>query len=244
MPPPTGLSLVVPLYRDASTVEPLVQDAIESLAPLGLPYEIVLVDDGSPDDSGARARDAAARFAVVRALAHERNRGLAAALSTGILAARHSHVLYTDGDHSYPLSDAPRFVAALGSADVVVGIRPPGSRPWTRRVLTSLWSIAMRACFELALQDVNCSFKLFPRSVLDGRPLDSSHGFADAEILLRARERGLRLGEIPVTLRTGPSRPSNFLKPRLMAATAREAVVAWRERSRSRVGHPAASRDS
>ncbi|MBK7973375.1 MAG: glycosyltransferase family 2 protein [Deltaproteobacteria bacterium] len=125
--PFTGLSVVVPLYRDEATVEALVADALANLPALGVPFELVLVDDASPDASGARARELAARVPCVRALHHPRNRGLGGALSTGILAARHDHVLYTDGDHTYPLAQVGPFVTALAEADVVVG--PPAGRP-------------------------------------------------------------------------------------------------------------------
>ncbi len=225
---PTGISLVAPLYHDATTVEGLVEDAVASLTPLGLPFEIVLVDDASPDDSGERARTVAARVPNVRVLTHETNRGLGAALSTGILAARHSHVLYTDGDHEFELAPIAQFVRALETADVATGIRDVSQRPTTRRFFTTMWALTTRLLFHLGVQDVNCSFKLFPRTVLGERPLSSHHGFCDAEILLLARDRGLSVAEIPVVRRPAKGRPSNFLRMRLIVATMAEALRAKR----------------
>ncbi|MFN7950335.1 MAG: glycosyltransferase family 2 protein [bacterium] len=228
MTAPTGISLVAPLYRDASTVDGLVADAVASLTPLGIPFEIVLVDDASPDDAGERARAVAARVPNVQVLAFETNQGLGAALSAGILAARHSHVLYTDGDHEFELAPVAAFVRALDTADVVTGIRTPSQRPATRRCFTLLWAATMRLLFRLSVQDVNCSFKLFPRSILGGHPLSARHGFCDAEILLLARDRGLTVVEIPVVRRPATGRPSNFLRARLIAATLGEALRAKR----------------
>lgn len=224
--PFTGLSVVVPLYRDEATVEALVADALANLPALGVPFELVLVDDASPDASGARARELAARVPCVRALHHPRNRGLGGALSTGILAARHDHVLYTDGDHTYPLAQVGPFVTALAEADVVVGARPPAARAAGRRLGTSAWCLLMRALFALEPRDVNCSFKLFPTALLADGPLVARHGFADAELLLRARALGLRITERPVALDVTPGRTSNFLSARLIGASVAEALLA------------------
>ena len=90
----------------------------------------------------------------------------------------------------------------------------------------------MRALFGLEQRDVNCSFKLFPAAVLGSAPLASRHGFADAELLLRARALGLAIAERPVTLSPGPGRTSNFLSARLIGASVGEAFSARSRRTR------------
>ncbi len=244
MAAPAGISLVAPLYRDARTVDGLVDDAVASLTPLGIPFEIVLVDDASPDDSGVRARAVAARVSNVRVIALETNQGLGGALSAGILAARHSHVLYTDGDHEFELAPIARFVRALDTADIVTGVRDPSQRPATRRLVTMLWMLTTRLLFGLAVRDVNCSFKLFPRSILGNRPLSAHHGFCDAEILLLARDHGLVITELPVVRRRARGRASNFLRPRLIVATLAEALRAKRSGIGSRPSIVASGRSN
>jgi dolichyl-phosphate beta-glucosyltransferase len=204
------ISVVIPVYNEASCLDAHVAALRPLLGELsGDDWEIVLVDDGSADGTGAEI----ARLAQdghVRGLAHARNRGKGAALRTGITATRGDVVLFCDADMSTPPETLRAFLAALRQgADIVVGNRKsrqadiqrwqPALRTWLGLGFTRLsnWMTG------LAISDYTCGFKLF-RGEHARRLFAATEtpGWSfDVEVLARAARDGLVIREIPVTWR-------------------------------------------
>src|SRR5689334_3377591 len=99
---PAGVSLVIPAYNEGVAIEAVVKEARSVLTRTGLVFEIIVIDDGSRDDTGLAARQAGARV-----LTHPYNRGYGNSLKTGILASRYENVIICDADQSYPLDQLP-----------------------------------------------------------------------------------------------------------------------------------------
>jgi glycosyltransferase involved in cell wall biosynthesis len=227
-PPIAGapLSAVLLAYNEGPTFEEVVTAWLAYLNGLQREYEILLVDDGSTDETGAWADALAGRYPRLQVLHHDRRRGFGAALRTGIAAARHPLVFYTTCDRQYEPSDLKVLFDLINQVDLVTGIRVWQPVPGWLRFLDGLyrriarvvfgvpleprkvwlgWSglgrrLLARWVFGLALQDVECAFRLFRRSVFVRTPLQSEGPFAQVEILAKANYC-FWLAEAPVTYR-------------------------------------------
>jgi glycosyltransferase involved in cell wall biosynthesis len=226
------ISFFFPAYHDESTVEPLAGEADRVLGELCAEHEIIIVDDASPDRSGEIADRVASRNPRVRVIHHPENRGYGQAVWSGIQAARHDWIAFTDGDMQYDVNELPRFVqAAKAGADIVVGHKVQRAEGWRRTVTSRAYNVAVQACFGLGLSDVDCAFKLMNRSTFDGF-VPSTHyseAFILVEALYKAKRRGARIVEVPVSHRervAGESQCFTWRTARRLAwNTARGAVM-------------------
>jgi glycosyltransferase involved in cell wall biosynthesis len=190
-----ALSLVLPAYNEAGNIERAVRDAATAGAGAGS-YEIVVVDDGSRDETAARLAPLQAELGSnLRVVRHERNRGYGAALRTGFATAAGDLVFYTDSDNQFDLSELSGFLPLMKEWDAVLGYRI--DRKDARRRLLTSWVFNRLSCsvFGLSVRDLNCSFKLFRREVLAALPLVSDDFFIDTEMVVRLHRAGFRYME-------------------------------------------------
>ena len=202
------ISAVIPVYNEAGCLDANVQllrTVLEDVS--GGDWEIVLVDDGSSDRTGAVIDALAAGCEAIQGLHHGTNRGKGAAVRTGVLATRGDQVLFCDADMSTPPETLGPFVEALvAGADVVVGNRKsrdahierwqPPIRTWLGLGFTRL----ANAMTGLSINDYTCGFKLLrgdaARALFE--LVETPRWSFDVEILALAAQRGLRVEEIAV----------------------------------------------
>ncbi|MCW5892735.1 MAG: glycosyltransferase family 2 protein [bacterium] len=194
-----GLSAVVPLHDEVENVAAVVAGLRAVLPEVAEHWEVVLVDDGSRDGTGALVDALAAADAGVRVVRHARNRGYGAAIRTGFAAARHGWLFLMDGDGQFDPGELPRLCAAHADADAVVGWRERRADPWVRRVNTAGWNRLVRTLFRLPVRDVNCAFKLLRREALGAAATVADGAMISTELLARLRQRGARIVEVSVT---------------------------------------------
>jgi dolichol-phosphate mannosyltransferase len=211
--------VVLPAYDEAPRLPPLLASIHDALTESGLPWDVVLVDDGSTDGTGDIAQ-AWARDHPLRYIRHERNQGLGATIRDGLLeaagAADPEDVVVTmdaDDTHSPGLIARMERMIAEGYDVVVASRYQPGSRtigvPFSRRVMSRVGSLLFRVVLPIpGVRDYTCGFRAFRASVLQGAIAEYGRGFVDQEgfqsmvdILLKLRGRGLVFGEVPMVLR-------------------------------------------
>jgi dolichyl-phosphate beta-glucosyltransferase len=202
-------SLVIPAYNEASRIEACVRGVAQWLRPRpgGRDWEVFLVDDGSTDDTVARARNAAAAEGLgLEILTRGENRGKGAAIRAGVLASSGDPVLVSDTDLSTPLSEWSKLAEKLPANPVAIGSRALQQNLVRRRQAPHrvLLGKAGNGLIQLlavpGIQDTQCGFKLFrgdaARDLFRDARIDR---FAwDVEILYLARKRGLAIAEVPV----------------------------------------------
>jgi len=193
-----GISLVYPMYNERENIAQAVAHGAQVLSSLAVKWEIVVVDDGSDDGSAAIVARLARKDPRVRLVSHSCNEGLGLALRNGFSAARHEVILYCDSDLPYDLSILARALPLLGEADLVAGFRLNRRESALRLVYSKAYNFVIKAAFDLPVRDVNFSFKLFKRRVLEAIQLESRGSFIDAELLIKTRNAGLRLAEIGI----------------------------------------------
>lgn len=193
-----GISAVLPAYNEAGILATTVSDLRSALQGLAVPFEIVIVDDGSRDGTGPLADRLAAGDPAVRVVHHPRNLGYGAALKSGFAAARHEWVFLMDADGQFDPHELPAFARAAARADFVVGYRPSRADPAHRTLYARLWAVMMSALLGVGVRDVDCAFKLMRRAYLDQMSLEAGGAFLSAEMLAKARRLGARFEEVPV----------------------------------------------
>lgn len=194
------LSVFLPAYDEEDSIQRVVEAAVGRLEQLGLEaFEVIVVDDGSTDRTGALADDLAARHDRVRVIHHEHNRGYGAALKSGFAAAAHEWVLLTDGDGQFDVGDAGPFLAAAEHHDLVVGYRRDRQDNVVRKLNGWCWAALVNALFGLRVRDIDCAFKLIRsdrvRAIL---PLESDGAFCSTELLVKLRHAGVVAHQLPV----------------------------------------------
>jgi len=194
------LSVFLPCYDEEENVARTVERALSVLRDRDLErFEIIVVNDGSRDRTGAVADALAEEHDEVRVAHHVQNQGYGAALRTGFDAAKFPWVFFTDGDGQFDLAEIDGFLAAADIVDVVVGYRLQRADHVGRRVNTWLWSLAVRTLFRLRVRDIDCAFKLLSRRALDEvGPLTASGAVISTELLVGVRRAGLPIREIGV----------------------------------------------
>jgi len=194
------LSYFFPAHNEAANLRALVEEALVTLPGLADTFEVVIVDDGSKDETPQLADELAAAHPQVRAVHHPTNLGYGAALRSGFAAARYANLAFTDGDRQFKVADLGRLIDRLGVGDVdaVMGYRIRRADPLVRTVYARLYRLANVLFFGLTIRDVDCACKLFKRSALEGVNVESGGAFFSAELLIKLRAAGRRLAEVGV----------------------------------------------
>jgi glycosyltransferase involved in cell wall biosynthesis len=199
------LSYFFPAHNEEANLRGLVAEALETLPRLAESFEIVIVDDGSRDQTPAIADELAAVHPEVRVVHHPTNLGYGAALRSGFGAARYDVLAFTDGDRQFRVEDLAQLLDRLAepvgrgpAPEVVVGYRIERADPLVRTVYARLYRLAIRLFFGLRVRDVDCACKVFRRSALEGVAVESGGAFFSAELLIKLRAAGHRIAEVGV----------------------------------------------
>jgi glycosyltransferase involved in cell wall biosynthesis len=195
------VSVVMPCLDEAAGVGRCVEKARRAFAAMGVPGEVVVVDNGSTDGSPEIAAAAGAR------VVHEPRRGYGSAYLRGFQEARGRYLVMGDADDSYDFSDLPRFVAPLlaGGCDMVMGTRLkgeilPGAMPWSHRWIGNpILSGMLKLLFRTRVSDSHCGMRAFTRVAYERMGLRTTGMEFASEIVVNALRNRLRIEEIPIT---------------------------------------------
>ncbi|HEY7269148.1 MAG TPA: glycosyltransferase family 2 protein [Dehalococcoidia bacterium] len=214
----TSVSAFFPCYNDANTIPGLVRTVDAALRGLTDDYEVIVVDDGSRDDSRAIVRGLMAELPKLRLVEHERNMGYGGALRTGFASARKDFVFYTDGDGQYDPAEIDILAREMGpGVDVVNGYKISRQDPWYRHIVGGAYQSITRLMFSFPIRDVDCDFRLMRRSVFDRLTLESNDGAICIELVRKLKDSGCRMVEVPVHHYPRAYGSSQFFKPRRIA---------------------------
>jgi glycosyltransferase involved in cell wall biosynthesis len=200
--PVPELSFFFPAHNEEANLEALVDEALATLPGLATKFEVIAVDDGSRDRTPAIADELAARHPeLFRVVHHPVNLGYGAALRSGFRAARYDLIAFIDGDRQFKVVDIGRLtarIAATDSPDVVVGYRLKRADPLIRRWYARIYRLSNRVLFGVRVRDIDCACKLFKRAALEPVRVESGGAFFTAELLIKLRFEGRRIGQVGV----------------------------------------------
>jgi glycosyltransferase involved in cell wall biosynthesis len=225
-----SISAFFPCYNDAQTIGDLVLRAEEELRRLTDDYEIIVVNDGSRDNSADVLRSLCGRVERFRVVTHDVNRGYGAALRSGFAHATKDLVFYTDGDGQYDVGEIPILLTLMtDDTHFVNGMKMTRHDPPHRVFFGNLHRFVTRWLFWLPITDVDCDFRLIRRSVLDTLRLHSSSGSICVELVKQAHRAGAQFREVSIHHYARKSGVSEFFTPRRILHTYADLAVMWVE---------------
>jgi glycosyltransferase involved in cell wall biosynthesis len=194
-----SISVFFPAYNDAGTIASLVVLADKTCRQLTDDYEVIVVNDGSPDHTGDILAELAAKYANLRVVTHEKNRGYGGALRSGFASATKDLIFYTDGDAQYDARELALLVPLMtDDVDVVNGYKISRSDPWHRIFIGNIYRNVIKLAFGLKIRDVDCDFRLIRRRGFNKVRLFSNSGTICVEMVKSLQDAGLRFAECPV----------------------------------------------
>lgn len=193
-----AITLFFPVYNDEKTVERVARKALDLLAEVASEYDVIIVDDGSPDRSGQVADEIAAREAHVRVIHHPQNLGYGAALRSGFAAARHEWICFTDGDDEYEIEDLRKLLRLKDHYDLVITFRYAKRYSGLRIFISYVYNKVLRFVFQTHFRDISCGLRLVRRDVVQELNLIASSPFIGAELAIKTLLKGFRVGEVGV----------------------------------------------
>jgi glycosyltransferase involved in cell wall biosynthesis len=212
----------MPAYNEEANIEPQVLDVIAALRPLADDFEVIVVNDGSRDRTGAIVSELATAHPQVRLVEHPSNQGYGAALYSGFTSATKDLVFLTDSDRQFDLDDLRRLLPLLDRADIVAGYRAPRRDPFMRVLNGIGWSTLVTLFFGYTARDIDCAFKLFRREILQIIHLQSRGATFSAEFLVRAKRAGFRIIELGVKHRPRRAGSQTGARPDVILRAFRE----------------------
>jgi glycosyltransferase involved in cell wall biosynthesis len=198
-PPVATISAILPAFNEAENIIPAVEILANILSDLASVWEIVVVDDGSQDETANLVRELSRNSAHIKLATHPKNRGYGAALKTGIELARHQLLFVMDADLQFDPAELKTLLPLAQKNDIVLGYRKRRREHLGRRFNARCWGILMRFLFGLRVQDVNCAFKVFNGRVFNEITIRSRGAMVCSEILILAKKLGFTIKEVPVT---------------------------------------------
>ena len=196
-----SLSIIVPAYCEAENILATLENLSRALAPLDLAHEIIVVDDGSTDGTGALVSAHLSRYATLRLLINERNLGFGASYRRGVEAAVLDHIVMVHGDNAWGHETLREFFSHVGEADIIVGYTRDmwRSRTWSRTFISKTFTLLVNLITRRWLTYYN-GLQIHRAPVLKRLHIESrGYGF-QAEVLVKALRCTRTYLEVPMDL--------------------------------------------
>lgn len=223
-----SISVFFPAYNDAKSIGKLVADAEKTLRDLTNDYEIVVINDGSEDETAQVLWELQKHHESLRVITHESNRGYGGALQSGFRAAEKDLIFYTDGDGQYDVRELKLLFEKLDvGIDVVNGYKIERGDGKRRKYIGESYNKMAHFFFDLPIRDVDCDFRLIRKRALENLDLTSVSGGICVELIYKLKRKGCNFTEIGVNHYTRPYGKSQFFTFARIAKTLADFFSLW-----------------
>ena len=224
----SSVSAFFPCYNDALSIGKMVRDVRESLVDAVSDFEIIVVNDGSSDNSLQVLQELQKEIGELRIVNHEVNRGYGGALLSGFTASTKQWVFYTDGDAQYDAHEVTRLISAVTeSSDVIQGFKIGRGDPLHRRIIGRVYHHGVRFFFRLPIRDTDCDFRLIRNSVLHQVRLRSTTGVICVEMMHAFNRVNANFVEVGVSHYHRPHGKSQFFRIPAISRSALQLLQLW-----------------
>lgn len=221
-----GISLVLPVHNEAINLPWMLRRAAEKLPQLAHEVELVIVDDGSTDGSGALARRQAAALGLdLRVVTHRQKSGYGITVADGLRAARMPWIAFTDADGQFDIADLARLAAVSDRADLIGGWRIERQDARMRSVVSGTFNVLLFFLYGLRVRDVDCALKLMRGEFLHAIELENRSALLNAELYLKARRGGWRVLQVPVPHYPRRAGRRSGARPRAIVRAIKELIL-------------------
>ncbi len=193
-----SLSIVLPAFNEEQVIAHTISDVLDVVPMWMKDFEVIVVDDGSKDQTASIVTAFSERDAHVRLVQHEVNQGYGAALVSGFAAATKEYTFFMDSDGQFNIRDLGPFFLFLSTYDAVIGYRIERQDTWIRKLNAWGWKQAVRVMLGVQVRDLDCAFKLLPTEFLHMHPLQTRGAMINAELMYRLKMAGCTYKEVGV----------------------------------------------
>ncbi len=220
-----SLSFVIPAYNNEQTIERAIREAVRVGGRVAVRFEIIVLDDASRDGTFFIVKRLKRQIHLLRTVVHKKNLGYGGTIKELYQAARTRWIFSVPGDYQVGAQELLKLLPYAGEADMIIGRRVIRRDPWMRRFQSKVYNKLIRMLFGLPVHDVN-SVRLMKTAILRDISLTASSAFVDAQLTVRAWQKGYRIREVPIDHRpdVGPGGGGNL---GTIIPTARDLVAFW-----------------
>lgn len=238
-----SVSAVLPAHNEEAAIASTVTSVLEALASWMADFEVLVVNDGSRDQTGAILDALAADDPRVKVIHHPVNQGYGAALVSGFEASTKNYVFFMDSDGQFDIHDLARFFPLLEQYDAVLGYRVQRQDTWMRKVNAWGWKMLVRQVFGVHVRDVDCAFKIYTSTFFRQHLLETRGAMINTEILYKLKRDGYTWTELGVQHLPRNGGKATGAKPMVILRAFRELFTFARKwRHEERLGLPGATR--
>ena len=185
-----SLSVIMPAHNEEAAIAATVQSVVDALTTWVQDFEVIVVNDGSKDDTRTILEEVAAKYPHLRIINHPENRGYGAALVSGFEAITKDLVFFMDSDGQFDIHDLEAFFPLIDEYDAVLGYRIHRQDTWVRKLNAWGWKMLVRFVFGLHVRDVDCAFKLYRSNFFQEHRLETRGAMINTEILYKFTRAG------------------------------------------------------
>lgn len=197
-----SLSVFLPAYNEEANIESTVANVVTHASRVAKNWELIIVNDGSRDNTGKIAEGLALKDKHLRVINHNPNRGYGAALKSGLYGAKYDWIAFIDSDGQFNFEEIDQFIStqAETGADMVIGWYRERRVSLIRKLNSAAWQVFVFLLFGLRVKDIDCGFKFISKKVIETIPkLESERGaFISSEFLIKSKKAGFKIVQIPV----------------------------------------------
>jgi len=192
------ITIFFPVYNDQNTIATMTEKCLAVLKDIASKYEVIIINDGSPDNSGVVADEMATKYDHVRVIHHPQNKGYGAAIKSGLENAQYEWVCFTDGDDEYDIEDLRKMIRLKDYYDLIITFRYVKLYSTLRVFISGIYNKIFRWVFRTNYRDISTGLRLMKKSVYTDLNIISDSPFIGAEITLRSMLKGYRVGEMGI----------------------------------------------
>lgn len=225
---PLSLTIFFPVYNDWGTIGTMAALAVMTAEKVTEDYEVILVNDGSQQQTREILDFLEKKYPKLRVVHHEKNRGYGGALKTGFKEAKKEFVFYTDGDAQYDVRELLKLISAkTNGVDVVNGYKIKRHDPWYRIWIGKVYHGVTRFAFGFTIRDVDCDFRLMRRELFDKIKLEHNSGVICVEMVKKLHDIDAKFAEVPVNHFFRASGKSEFFNFRRVFRVGMDLAGLW-----------------
>lgn len=193
-----NITIFFPVYNDENTVRRVAEKSLDVLSQVADKYEVIIINDGSPDKSGEVADEVAAEHPAVRVIHHEVNKGYGAAVKTGLAASQYEWICFTDGDDEYDVYELKKMIPLLAFYQLIITFRYKRLYSSKRIFISKVYNWVFRKLYSTPYRDISTGFRVINKELADSIEISSDSPFIGAEITLKSMLKGYPVGEVGI----------------------------------------------
>jgi glycosyltransferase involved in cell wall biosynthesis len=224
-----SISLFFPVYQDENTIRDVAAKSRDALTALCDEFEIIIVDDCSPDRSGEIADELALKYNFVQVIHHPRQLGYGAAIKTGLSACSYDLICMIDGDDEYDVYDLPKLLRHIHHYDLIITFRYKKIYSNFRIFISWSYNKLLRFLFRTPFRDISTGFRLVRRSLIEDIELESDSPFIGAELAIKAMLKGYPVGQVGIQSYPTTFRRGNTVSYKNIKATIADMIKMYRK---------------